>query len=58
MSDLVEDLFNMKVLHTKEMSDLKQKLADSERRLVLMWEHIKDNNKKTEIKLIDFHQAL
>eukprot|EP00347_Sterkiella_histriomuscorum_P000165 403376926 len=41
----------LKAQHTLEISDLKRQVADTEKRFVLLWEHLKDNrlqNKKYE----------
>lgn len=36
-----------------ETSDLKRKLADTEKRFILLWEHVKESNRKTELKFED-----
>ena len=44
---LVMEFENIKVQHKSEIVELKRKLADSEKRVVQIWEFVKDSNRKT-----------
>jgi uncharacterized protein YeeX (DUF496 family) len=37
-----------------EISDLKRKLADNEKRVMALWEHFKNSDRKTDDKVADF----
>ncbi|CDW90630.1 UNKNOWN [Stylonychia lemnae] len=58
ISPFQQELECIKITHKSEIIDLKRKLADSERRLVQIWEHIKEQNRRSDQKLNDFQQLV
>ena len=47
---LIKEMENLKSHHCIEMQELKKKVLDTERRFLMLWEHLKENNTKTDAK--------
>ena len=45
-------------MHHEEIGELKRKLVDTEKRFVLLWEHVKENGRKNDSKIQDIYRKL
>jgi hypothetical protein len=52
----MEEVELLKSTYQHEIHSLKKKLVESEKKMLQMWEHIKDNNIKNDHRLSVFEQ--
>eukprot|EP00347_Sterkiella_histriomuscorum_P004961 403358423 len=53
---IMNQVNELKTQHKNEVIDLKRKIVDTEKRLVQMWELLKESNKRSDQRINDFQQ--
>ncbi|CDW84819.1 UNKNOWN [Stylonychia lemnae] len=55
---VVQEIERLKIMHNEEIGVLKRKLVDTEKRFVLLWEHVKENGRRNDQRITEIQQKM